>query len=75
MNFVTLKAYVDNAFFSTLRFADHVRDLFKLLSNRMAGSTVEPLSQLLLRLDYNYWFSFGANLTAAVQNHKTVDGL
>lgn len=42
---------------SNSRFSEHIEDLMTLLSNRMAGPASEPLSQFLLRLDFNYWFS------------------
>lgn len=38
-------------------FANHVTDLMNLLTGFKAGPSSAPLSQLLLRLDYNYWFS------------------
>lgn len=38
-------------------FANHVTDLMKLLTGLKAGPSSAPLAQLLLRLDYNYWFS------------------
>lgn len=43
--------------FVVSRFTEHIEDLMTLLSNRMAGPASEPLSQFLLRLDFNYWFS------------------
>lgn len=45
----------------SFRFANHIQELLKLLSNRMAGPASEPLSQFLLRLDFNYWFSTQRN--------------
>lgn len=38
-------------------FANHVTDLMNLLTGFKAGPSSAPLAQLLLRLDYNYWFS------------------
>lgn len=38
-------------------FSNHVADLMKLLVGLNAGPSSAPLAQLLLRLDYNYWFS------------------
>lgn len=40
-----------------LMFSNHVSDLMKLLVGLNAGPSSAPLAQLLLRLDYNYWFS------------------
>lgn len=40
-----------------LMFSAHVADLMRLLVGLHAGPSSAPLAQLLLRLDYNYWFS------------------
>lgn len=47
--------------YSPYRFSNNMHELLKLLNNRMAGPASEPLAQLLLRLDFNYWFSSGSN--------------
>lgn len=39
----------------------HVDSLLKLLIGLKAGPSSAPLSQLLLRLDFNHWFSLQAN--------------
>lgn len=46
----------------SLRYCDemfdgHVAELMRLLTGMRAGPSSAPLAQLLLRLDYNYWFS------------------
>lgn len=38
-------------------FDGHVAELMRLLNGMRAGPSSAPLAQLLLRLDYNYWFS------------------
>lgn len=38
-------------------FASFVESLLKMLTGLKAGPSTAPLAQLLLRLDFNYWFS------------------
>ncbi|XP_055547671.1 gamma-tubulin complex component 4 homolog [Wyeomyia smithii] len=44
-------------------FKNHVDSLLKLLIGLKAGPSSAPLSQLLLRLDFNYWFSNNTQVT------------
>ncbi|XP_058124965.1 gamma-tubulin complex component 4 homolog [Anopheles ziemanni] len=45
-------------------FMNHVDSLLKLLIGLKAGPSSAPLSQLLLRLDFNHWFSSNTQTTA-----------
>ena len=38
-------------------FASFVESLLNMLTGLKAGPSTAPLAQLLLRLDFNYWFS------------------
>ncbi|XP_053693934.1 gamma-tubulin complex component 4 homolog [Sabethes cyaneus] len=46
-------------------FNNHVDSLLKLLIGLKAGPSSAPLSQLLLRLDFNHWFSNNTQVTEA----------
>lgn len=54
--------YTDVHTFEYFRYSGHIKELLSLLSNRLAGPNSEPLSQLLLRLDFNHWFSSSSEL-------------
>lgn len=53
-------------------FDGHVAELMRLLSGMRAGPSSAPLAQLLLRLDYNYWFS-ATEVAAAEAGEETTD--
>ncbi|XP_050077182.1 gamma-tubulin complex component 4 homolog [Anopheles maculipalpis] len=46
-------------------FMNHVDSLLKLLIGLKAGPSSAPLSQLLLRLDFNHWFSSNTQTSAS----------
>lgn len=46
-------------------FKNHVDSLLKLLIGLKAGPSSAPLSQLLLRLDFNHWFSNNSQTTTS----------